>query len=94
MTTDPTGQVEYKLSFWGGAMAKFRKGKLVFIDHHPDPPEKPMPKLVVCPRCEGSGILESPTRRYYCSKCWGYLYTRESVLALIAWRKEQSDEAD
>ena len=52
----------------------------------------PPPKLVECPVCEGCCILESRTMRYWCPDCSGFGHTRESVSALIAWRKEQSDE--
>ena len=56
------------------------------------------PKLVECPVCKGGTVNPWAEHGKWdqtvspCSCCYGC--THESVKALIAWRKEQSDEAD
>ena len=56
---------------------------------------KPMPKLVECPVCDGGVVLVEgiSTHSAICHHCYKG-NTWESIDALIAWRKERSDEAD
>ena len=55
----------------------------------------PMPKLVECPVCDGGVVLVEgiSTHSAICHHCYKG-NTWESIDALIAWRKERSDEAD